>query len=130
MEVFYGAENESPFERDLRIMYAKSVCDRCEVREPCLESAIHNDEYGVWGGTTEKERIRSSDMASVLPSPEPEESWIMVASSWGVILMKTKGKLNRRWQVRVDGVLKHELTLESEAWIAWNRLIEGRMRAE
>jgi hypothetical protein len=129
-EVFFGTENESPLERDLRIMYAKSVCERCPVIQPCLEAAIHKDEYGVWGGTTEKERIRSYDMASIQPAPQPEVAWIIVASSWGVDLAKTKAKLNRRWQIRADNSTKSEHSLESEAWIAWNRLIEGRMRAD
>jgi WhiB family transcriptional regulator, redox-sensing transcriptional regulator len=36
---------------------AKAVCAQCSVRAECLEFAIANDErFGVWGGTTEKER--------------------------------------------------------------------------
>ncbi len=36
---------------------AKSVCRRCEVRTECLEYALkHNIRFGVWGGTSEKER--------------------------------------------------------------------------
>ncbi len=36
---------------------AKEVCDRCPVAGPCLEFALQtNQEYGVWGGTTEDER--------------------------------------------------------------------------
>lgn len=130
LQVFFGIESETPFERDLRLMYAKSICERCAMKQPCLELAIHRDEQGVWGGTTEKERIRSYEMEP-LPAEEPvEDALLTVATSWGVVLMKTKSKLNRRWQIRIDGHLKSEHTLESEAWIAWNRLVEGRMRAD
>lgn len=38
---------------------AKSICERCEVREPCLEYALGSREReGVWGGCTEAERRR------------------------------------------------------------------------
>jgi WhiB family redox-sensing transcriptional regulator len=36
---------------------AKSVCETCPVREPCLEYALtHGCADGVWGGLTELER--------------------------------------------------------------------------
>ena len=36
---------------------AKRVCASCPVAGPCLEYALAtNQEYGVWGGTTEDER--------------------------------------------------------------------------
>jgi WhiB family redox-sensing transcriptional regulator len=36
---------------------AKSVCDACTVREPCLEFAITAGErFGIWGGLTPQER--------------------------------------------------------------------------
>ena len=38
---------------------AKAVCKGCAVREQCLEYALDNGEnYGVWGGTTERDRRR------------------------------------------------------------------------
>ena len=38
---------------------ALAVCAGCSVRAECLEFAIANDErFGVWGGTTERERRR------------------------------------------------------------------------
>jgi WhiB family transcriptional regulator, redox-sensing transcriptional regulator len=40
-----------------QIAAAKAVCARCLVRAACLEFAITtNQEYGVWGGTSEEER--------------------------------------------------------------------------
>jgi WhiB family redox-sensing transcriptional regulator len=40
-----------------QIVAAKAVCAGCPVREMCLGFAIAtNQEYGVWGGTSEEER--------------------------------------------------------------------------
>lgn len=36
---------------------AVKVCNRCEVRQTCLQYALDNDiEYGIWGGLTERQR--------------------------------------------------------------------------
>jgi WhiB family redox-sensing transcriptional regulator len=40
-----------------QIAAAKAVCATCAVQATCLEFAITtNQEYGVWGGTSEEER--------------------------------------------------------------------------
>ena len=127
-ELFFGAENESSSERDLRIKIAKSVCERCPEKEPCLRWAIHNDERGVWGGTTEQERLRSVDAMPIRETPTPVTEWLKVAEHDGVVLRKTRDKLNRRWEVVVDETPRFSHSLESEGWIAWNRWVEARMR--
>jgi WhiB family redox-sensing transcriptional regulator len=39
------------------IAAAKSVCETCSVKAPCLEFAIEtNQDSGVWGATSEEER--------------------------------------------------------------------------
>lgn len=38
------------------VALAKQVCAGCAERLRCLEWALERDEWGVWGGTTEKER--------------------------------------------------------------------------
>ncbi|KND44673.1 WhiB family transcriptional regulator [Streptomyces sp. SID5476] len=38
---------------------AKRICGMCEMRTACLEYALSHDErFGVWGGLSEKERLR------------------------------------------------------------------------
>ena len=32
------------------------ICQACSVRRECLDYAIVNNETGIWGGTTERER--------------------------------------------------------------------------
>ncbi len=48
-ELFYA-------EGSAAIVRAKSICANCVVRERCLEWAIKREEFGVWGGTTARER--------------------------------------------------------------------------
>jgi hypothetical protein len=33
-----------------------AMCDRCVVREACLEYALEHESYGIWGGANEKDR--------------------------------------------------------------------------
>lgn len=52
VEMFFSEEPA-----DIRA--ALRVCQACPVRQPCYELAMANREYfGVWGGTTERERRR------------------------------------------------------------------------
>lgn len=38
---------------------AKRICNACEVQQACLEWALEHDErFGIWGGTSERERRR------------------------------------------------------------------------
>ncbi|MHB8513255.1 MAG: WhiB family transcriptional regulator [Actinomycetota bacterium] len=48
-ELFYAEGGQA-------IARAKSVCANCEARQRCLEWAIKREEFGVWGGTTARER--------------------------------------------------------------------------
>lgn len=38
------------------IAHAKSLCSMCPVSASCLEWAVRREEFGVWGGTTARER--------------------------------------------------------------------------
>jgi WhiB family redox-sensing transcriptional regulator len=51
-EFFFPAPGSSTRE-------AKQLCGACEGRVACLEYALaHDERFGVWGGLSEKERIR------------------------------------------------------------------------
>lgn len=43
-------------EGGITVRRAKSICDECSVRDACLEWALQREEFGIWGGTTAKER--------------------------------------------------------------------------
>lgn len=50
-EVFFPEQGRVDLARQ-----AVEICDRCPVREACLELAIRDGEWGIWGGTTEGRR--------------------------------------------------------------------------
>ena len=54
---------------------AKRVCAGCPVRAQCLEHALaHDERYGVWGGTSERERRRlkhAGTATSPTNAPQP-----------------------------------------------------------
>lgn len=38
---------------------AKAICERCPVQRECLRFALDTDQpFGIWGGTTARERAR------------------------------------------------------------------------
>lgn len=44
---------------------ARSVCLECEVRMECLRYALRNrEQFGIWGGTSERERRKLRRLAS------------------------------------------------------------------
>ncbi len=56
-DVFFAPDHEMPKAKDRRIAQAKVICAGCPVQEQCLAYATANDEeHGIWGGLTEKER--------------------------------------------------------------------------
>ena len=48
-ELFYA-------EGGAAVARAKAVCAECGLKQKCLEWAISREEFGVWGGTTARER--------------------------------------------------------------------------
>jgi WhiB family redox-sensing transcriptional regulator len=52
----HGKHGEAGAELD---RWAKQVCRPCPFRAQCKQWAIDNDQRGVWGGTTYRERIAS-----------------------------------------------------------------------
>lgn len=58
LELFFGTDGEAKAQRLARERRALAVCAACPVRARCLEHAETVPErYGVWGGTTEDERL-------------------------------------------------------------------------
>lgn len=46
---------------------ARAVCNQCPVRVECLRYALQNrEQFGIWGGTSERERrkLRKLELAS------------------------------------------------------------------
>lgn len=50
-------QDESRLDRRKRETDAKSICKDCRVRRDCLVTALQHDEnFGIWGGATSRER--------------------------------------------------------------------------
>ena len=42
-----------------QIENAKAICKQCDSQVACLEFALYSrQDYGIWGGTTERERLK------------------------------------------------------------------------
>jgi len=55
---------------------AKKFCEECPVRQQCLEYALKvNEQYGVWGGLTAKERqaLRAKGRGRGRPRRNPQK---------------------------------------------------------
>jgi WhiB family redox-sensing transcriptional regulator len=70
--VFFNDEMLRGYEKDARESTAKKICTACPVKTECLEHALAVPEnYGVWGGLTQDERMgivkfkRSIDTAEI-----------------------------------------------------------------
>ena len=65
-----GAETDLFFREDVRSQQkALSLCAQCPMQKACLEYAIDNEEFGVWGGTTESQRAALRGKAKLV-TPE------------------------------------------------------------
>jgi WhiB family redox-sensing transcriptional regulator len=58
--------------RDIRKV--KAVCEECPMREPCLDYALHVNVVGIWGGTTEKQRIIMRRKRRIVATPITQAS--------------------------------------------------------
>jgi WhiB family transcriptional regulator, redox-sensing transcriptional regulator len=54
---FYDEEYETRVDERAKAKVAKDICAECPVKLLCLEYALESNEtFGIWGGTTYKER--------------------------------------------------------------------------
>lgn len=54
--LFYVSEERSSRELYPHLETLKKICSGCPVKATCLSWALHHEYYGVWAGTTEKDR--------------------------------------------------------------------------
>lgn len=41
----------------LEMRSAIAICNKCPVKENCLEHSLHWEHFGIWGGLTERRRM-------------------------------------------------------------------------
>ena len=49
---------------------AMKICNTCPVMAECLEWALHHERYGIWGGTTPKDRREMRVKRNILINDE------------------------------------------------------------
>ncbi len=65
-ELFFPVSEMGPGAR--QVAQAKAVCAQCPVQQQCLSYALENGlQYGIFGGTTERERRSQTRRASGRP---------------------------------------------------------------
>lgn len=55
-DLFIPPFGESKSDLVKRNRKALAICERCEMKAPCLEFALRMGEDGIWGGTTGRQR--------------------------------------------------------------------------
>lgn len=80
-DLWYGPDKESALAWENRTKAAKDICASCDVRTNCLTYALDNQEvYGIWGGTTPWERLKTLQKRGVTAS-NPERYRHLVCSA-------------------------------------------------
>src|SRR6201986_3301789 len=70
-ELFFPITSSGPSAQ--QIAAAKAVCQGCGVQNECLHYALDSHQsYGVWGGTSEEERLRKT--TPLPPTPPRTEA--------------------------------------------------------
>lgn len=61
-ELFFPVSARKGGTPNRQIAKAKAICDRCPLKAACRDWAQRQDRYlaGVWGGTTQNDRIKTS----------------------------------------------------------------------
>jgi len=50
-------------------LIAKKICQSCVVKKDCLEYALHYSVSGIWGGTSNRERIGIRRKLNIIAKP-------------------------------------------------------------
>lgn len=80
LAIFYPYDNYEEIRHDKelmriareRIALARSICDSCHVKDPCFAYGVYHEAYGIWGGSSENERIefrRKHNIQRVIREP-------------------------------------------------------------
>ena len=43
----------------------RHLCNKCPVKEECLQHALHHEKYGYWGGKSEKQRRKIREQEGI-----------------------------------------------------------------
>lgn len=89
---------------------AKEICGSCQVSEACLQAALQGRESGIWGGTTESERLEAFGI-------RPRETLIQQAEASTIlneVLNADANYLSQKYQVECRTVFRWKKRVQSE----------------
>jgi WhiB family redox-sensing transcriptional regulator len=127
--LFFPLEDEKPSERRAREVKAKSFCNQCEVRGECFVAGFN--EYGIWGGKTERER-REPSRQVMRPLARPNETsnnespWVVLERN-GIVELWQRDSVTTwhgsEWAIAKRGeILKISQNLD-EAYMTYQGMI-------
>ena len=80
------------------VNHLKMVCRVCPVVKPCLEYAMRNRErFGIWGGTSERERRKMRAAQALNKKEEKEVSITKIINQFGINLTLLKERELEGW---------------------------------
>jgi transposase-like protein len=108
-----GAETDLFFRDDVRSQQrALAICAQCPVQKVCLSYARDNEEYGVWGGTTETQRVALRGKTKlVTPEQRREAARIRDAISAG---NRTVREIAREHEVTERTVYRYKARMRQD----------------
>lgn len=128
--LFFPAEEEYSAEKRKRERLAKAICNKCEVVNDCFEAG--KEEYGIWGGLTEKERAHETsrvilhrrESSSDQPVAAEGGQWVVVDKKGAVELWQRDSILS--WHGCEWSIVKGDIELRrtnslAEAYIAFEK---------
>jgi len=54
---YYDDPEKSPSNSYENESFVKLICEECPLKIECLQFAIKTQQHGIWGGTTERDRL-------------------------------------------------------------------------
>lgn len=128
--LFFTTEDEKPAQRRAREAKAKALCVQCEVQAECFVAGFN--EYGIWGGKTERERREPTARPIMRPLATPTfkaddgAPWMVLETNGTVELWQrdtTRTWHGSEWAVARRGEILKICTNLEEAYIGYHGMI-------
>ena len=90
---------------------AISLCAQCPVLEACLNYAIKNEMYGIWGATTPTERQALRSVPFISPEFRREAAEIRADIEAGILTMT---QIANKWNVDERSIYRYKARMRKE----------------
>ena len=106
-----GLDSEVFFPSSLeQVGIAKKICGSCTVSEACLQAALQGQESGIWGGTTESERLEAFGIRPRARLIQQAE----VSETLNEVLTADANYLSQKYQVDCRTVFRWKKRVQSD----------------